>query len=200
MEITKLERMKILIRKKFILSIVSLIVIFTLAACSGKEQFTPKGDSSSNVQKGHEGMNHTGSSDVPEGLKESNNPTYPVGSYTIIHADHMPGMNGAEAIISRAFDTTVYTITYTPLHGGEKVENHKWVVHEEIENATEESYQPGDEVVLNAEHMEGMDGVTAIIDSAEQTTVYMVDYQDTETGENVTYHKWVTESELSPVE
>ena len=38
------------------------------------------------------------------------------------------------------------------------------------------------------------------IDTAEQTTVYMVDYTDTETGEKVTYHKWVTESELSPVE
>ncbi|EOR23018.1 hypothetical protein A499_15146 [Niallia nealsonii AAU1] len=45
-----------------------------------------------------------------------------------------------------------------------------------------------------------MDDVTATIDSAEETTVYMVDYQDTETGEDVTYHKWVTESELSQVE
>ena len=48
--------------------------------------------------------------------------------------------------------------------------------------------------------MEGMDGATAVIDTAEQTAVYMVDYTDTETGEKVTYHKWVTESELSPVE
>jgi len=112
----------------------------------------------------------------------------------------MPGMNEAEATISGAFDTTVYTITYTPLNGGEKVENHKWVIHEEIENATNDSYQAGDEVIINAEHMEGMDDVTATIDSAEETTVYMVDYQDTETGEDVTYHKWVTESELSQVE
>ncbi|XKB95198.1 YdhK family protein [Niallia sp. JL1B1071] len=189
-----------MISRKIILSIVSLVIIFTLAACSGKQETAPKGDSGSNVMEGHAGMNHTGSSDVPEGLKESINPTYPVGSSTIIHADHMPGMDGAEATISGAFDTIVYTITYTPLNGGEKVENHKWVIHEEIENATEQPYQPGDEVVLIAEHMEGMDGVTAIIDSAEQTTVYMVDYQDTETGEDVTYHKWVTESELSPVE
>ena len=52
-------------------------------------------------------------------------------------------------------------------------------------------------MVLNAEHMEGMKGATATIDSAEQTTVYMVDYTDTETEEKVTYHKWVTESELT---
>ena len=73
------------------------------------------------------------------------------------------------------------------------------MIHEEIENAGDEPFQPGDKVVLNAEHMEGMDGATAVIDSAEETTVYMIDYTDTETREKVTYHKWVTESELSPL-
>ncbi|WP_428910170.1 YdhK family protein [Niallia sp. Krafla_26] len=157
---------------------------------------------SSNVEEemDHAGMNHSGSSEVPEGLEEAENPTYPVGSKAMIHASHMPGMNGAEATISGAFDTTVYSVTYTPTTGGEPVEDHKWVIHEEIENAGDEPFQPGDEVVLNAEHMEGMKGATAMVDSAEQTTVYMVDYTDTETSEKVTYHKWVTESELSPVE
>src|SRR5699024_11743439 len=88
-------------------------------------------------------------------------------------------------------DTTVYIVTYTPTTGGEKVEDHKWVIHEEIENAEEETYEPGDEVVLEADHMEGMEGATATIDSAEDTTVYMVSYTDTETGEEVEYHKWV---------
>ena len=45
--------------------------------------------------------------------------------------------------------------------------------------------------------MEGMDGATATIDSAEETTVYMVDFTTTDTDEAVTNHKWVTESELS---
>ena len=45
-----------------------------------------------------------------------------------------------------------------------------------------------------------MDGVTAKIDSAEQTTVYMVDFTPTTGGEEVKNHKWVTESELSPAE
>lgn len=48
--------------------------------------------------------------------------------------------------------------------------------------------------------MEGMNGATAVIDSAEETTVYMVDFVATDSEEEVKNHKWVTESELSPVE
>jgi len=44
--------------------------------------------------------------------------------------------------------------------------------------------------------MEGMEGVTAKIDSAEETTVYVVDYTSTN-GEKIKNHKWLTESELS---
>src|SRR5699024_4182017 len=43
----------------------------------------------------------------PAGIQTEENPTYPVGSQVILTADHMPGMNGAEATISGAFDTTV---------------------------------------------------------------------------------------------
>jgi hypothetical protein len=146
---------------------------------------------------GHSNMNHSGSSEVPEGLKAAENPKYDVGSQAIIESDHMKGMKGAEATIVGAYDTTVYTITYTPTDGGEKVENHKWVIHEEIQDAGDEPFKPGSEVKINAEHMEGMDGATAEIDSAEATTVYMVDFTTTD-GEKVTNHKWVTESELSP--
>jgi hypothetical protein len=44
-----------------------------------------------------------------------------------------------------------------------------------------------------------MKGATAEIDSAEKTTVYMVDFTPTTGGEEVKNHQWVTESELSPV-
>lgn len=44
--------------------------------------------------------------------------------------------------------------------------------------------------------MTGMNGTTATIDFAEETTVYMVDFT-LESGEDVTNHKWVTEEELS---
>lgn len=60
-------------------------------------------------------------------------------------------------------------------------------------------FSQGMKVVLNADHMEGMKSAKAIIDSVQQTTVYMVDYIHTETGEQVPNHKWVTEDERSPV-
>lgn len=208
-------------REILFLTILTTLLLLVLGACANNndETQTTKDDdenteqSNSNMEENHmdsnseedmegidhAGMNHSGSSEVPDGLVEAENPTYPVGSKAIIHASHMPGMNGAEATISGAYDTTVYTVTYTPTTGGEPADGHKWVIHEEIENADEESFQTGDEVVLNAEHMEGMKGATATIDSAEQTTVYMVDYTDTKTAEKVTYHKWVTESELAPL-
>lgn len=42
-----------------------------------------------------------------------------------------------------------------------------------------------------------MKGAKATIDSAEKTTVYMVDYEPTTGGDPVKNHMWVTGSELS---
>jgi hypothetical protein len=47
------------------------------------------------------------------------------------------------------------------------VTNHKWVIHEEIKDASNKPYQPGAEVMLEADHMPGMKGAMATIDSAE---------------------------------
>ncbi|MBA5728602.1 YdhK family protein [Aerococcaceae bacterium INB8] len=148
----------------------------------------------------HGGMVHDESGEIPADLEEAENPTYPVGSEVIIQTDHMPGMMGATGEIVGAFDSIAYEITYTDTETGEEISNHKWVVREETENAQEEPYQAGDEVVLEAYHMPGMQGATATIDSAEDTTVYMVTYTDTETGDTVANHKWLTEDELAPAE
>jgi len=148
----------------------------------------------------HSAEEMSSNGEVPEDLQEAENPTYEVGSQAIIQADHMQGMDDAEATISGAFDTTVYTVSYTPTTGGERVEDHKWVIHEELEDPGEAPLEPGDEAVMNATHMEGMEGATATIDSAEETTVYMVDFVTTDTEEEVNNHKWVIESELAPVE
>lgn len=172
------------------------------------KQSGPHSDGHMNMEpESHSGghMNHSAeemssSGEVPGDLKEAVNPTYEVGSTARITADHMQGMDGAEATISGAFDTTVYTVSYMPTTGGEMVEDHKWVIHEELVNPGAAPLQPGDEVTMEATHMEGMEGAVATIDSAEQTTVYMVDFTTTNTGEEVQNHKWVTESELSPVE
>lgn len=196
-----------ILKKRTIIFLLTVITVLFLAACSNDnnehskmnngEKTEQDQQTNSNGHKGHEGMNHSGSAEVPEGLKEAENPTYKIGSKAIINADHMEGMNGAEATIVGAYDTTVYTISYTPTTGGEKVTNHKWIIHEEIKDASDSPYKPGDEVVVEADHMTGMKGTKAVIDSAQHTTVYMVDYTPTTGGEKVTNHKWVTESELS---
>lgn len=124
----------------------------------------------------HSGMDMSGSGDVPEGLKSAENPTFAVGDTSVITEAHMQGMEGAEATIVGAYDTVAYSISYDPMHGGERVKDHKWIIHEEIEGAQEDPYVVGDEVEVNAEHMSGMGGTTATIDSVEETTVYMVDF------------------------
>nr|WP_251127791.1 YdhK family protein [Exiguobacterium sp. s154] len=141
---------------------------------------------------------YSGSGEVPDDLQEAENPTFEVGSQAIIETDHMEGMKGAEATIVGAYDTTAYAVTDTPTDGGEPVENHKWVIHTELENPGDEPLETGDQATIAADHMEGMDGATATVDSTEETTVYMVDFVPTTGGEEVTNHKWVTESELSP--
>ncbi|MEX3616371.1 YdhK family protein [Paenibacillus glucanolyticus] len=189
--------------KPIILGVLASL-IFILGACGNTDganpESTPSKETSGSMDgMDHGSMNHSGSGEVPEGLKAAENPTYPVGTQALIETDHMPGMKGAKATIVGAYDTTVYTISYTPTNGGPEVKNHKWVIQEELKDAGKEPLQPGTEVVVNADHMEGMEGATAVIDSAEQTTVYMVDFTST-TGEQVKNHKWVTESELSPVQ
>jgi len=201
--------------KKILLALASLLTVITLAACAGNEENDTNQDEGmenmdhSNMDSDTEedseseesmDMDHSGSGEVPEGLKVSENPTYKVGSKAIIKDGHMEGMQGAEATIVGAYDTVAYAISYTPTNGGDLVENHKWVIHEEIPDAGEQPLEPGSEVTINAEHIEGMDEAKAVIDSAEETTVYMIDYTPTTGGERVTNHQWVTESELSPVE
>ena len=184
--------------KRMNLSFLTIVLAIFLAACSNGDKGNQHESTnhSDNHEETHD-MNHSSSGELPKGLREAVNPAFNIGSKAIINSNHMEGMKGAEATIVGAFDTTVYTISYTPTTGGEKVTNHKWIIHEEIKDTSVKPYKPGDEVVVEADHMKGMKGANAVIDSAQQTTVYMVDYTSTTSGEKVTKHKWVTESELS---
>ncbi|MBC9826354.1 YdhK family protein [Carnobacterium inhibens] len=207
-------------KKKIIGGVITLSSLALLAACSPQDSENqesvdtsvqssiPAAESSSESQmmsesegmdNGMDGMMHDDSGEIPEGLQEAENPTYPVGDTVTIQTDHMAGMEGATGTIVGAFDTVAYEVTYEPTNGDSIVENHKWVLKEEIPEARnqEEPLSEGTEVTLEASHMEGMEGVTATIDSAEETTVYMLDYQPTDGGEMVKNHKWVTEDELS---
>ncbi|QHT47864.1 YdhK family protein [Bacillus sp. SB49] len=185
--------------------VLSAVVLVGLAACgnddSGQDEkkdqeATDTQQMSHEEKSGHESMDHSGSGEVPDDLKEAEDPTFAVGSKAMITADHMPGMDGAEATVVGAYDTTAYIVSYEPTDGGERVTDHKWVIHEEIEGHNDQTFEPGEEVTLRADHMPGMDGAKATIESKEATTVYMVDYVPVDGGEEVTNHKWVTESEL----
>ncbi|MCM3387828.1 YdhK family protein [Ureibacillus chungkukjangi] len=184
---------------KFSFVIIVLAIVLNLSACGDNEDAAhdmSQDDNEETTNMDHSTMKHLSDGKLPEGLKEASYPTYSVGSTAIIQANHMEGMNNAEATIVGAYDTTVYAVSYTPSNGGEPVTNHKWVIHEELKGAGEDPLKPGDQATINADHMHGMQGATGTIDSAIETTVYMVDYIST-TGEKVTNHKWVTESELS---
>lgn len=200
-------------QRKLLMGLFSLSAAALLAACStdtnteevtvGSESVSMESmveESSASVSEGMGDMVHDESGEIPEGLMEAENPTYKIGDSVIMQASHMEGMEGAEATIIGAFDTVAYAVSYDPTNGDTRVENHEWVIHEEILDAGTDPFAVGDEVMLEAEHMEGMKGATATIDSAETTTVYMVDYKDTVTGETIKNHKWVTEQELAPVE
>ncbi|MFC4712951.1 YdhK family protein [Planococcus dechangensis] len=204
-------------KNKLMMSALSVVAVVGLSACNTDDTQTDMneqmeenmGQDSEDMNEqmeenmdddSHMGMDHSGSGEVPDDLVEAQDPLYEVGSQVIIETDHMQGMMGAEATISGAYDTTVYAVSYTPEGGGQPVENHKWVIHEELEDAPGEPYAVGDEVVLDTDHMQGMKGATATVDSAEQTTVYMVDFDMMGGGDRVMNHKWVTEDELSPVE
>lgn len=133
---------------------------------------------------------------APEGITESSDPTYPVGTVVQLTANHMQGMEGATATISGAYRTYTYSVNYMPAGGGDPVTDHKWVVQEEIEDARDERLADGSEVTLLAEHMDGMQGAPATIASSTDETVYMVDYESD--GMKMTNHKWVVESEIQP--
>ena len=185
----------------------ALGVALVLAGCASgaddNQQTDPsateehQGHGGNNAESGDEEMEHPmDGGPAPEGIAEASEPTYPVGTEVQLTADHMEGMEGATATISGAFDTYTYSVNYTPAGGGDPVTDHKWVVQEEIEDAGDERLADGTEVTLLTEHMEGMEGVKAIIASSTDETVYMVDYETD--GMKMTNHKWVVESEIQP--
>lgn len=187
--------------KNLLITFIAAITLI-LTACGTSDESSEESEemNSDKEEISHSDMDHSSSGKVPEDLEEAENPTYSTESQVIIQTDHMEGMEGATATVTGAYDTTAYTVTYTPTTGGEEVQNHKWVAHEEMEDAKEIPFESGEEVVLNADHMKGMEGTTATIDSAQDAILYMVTYRNTETGEKVEDHKWVTGEELAPAE
>ena len=105
----------------------------------------------------HEGMDHHAVTPT-DTFTPAEDPAYPVGAEVIMLADHMPGMAGAAARVSGAFDTVLYAINYTNADTGEEVLWHRWVIHEEIQGSGDEPWKGGDQVILLPGHISGMGG------------------------------------------
>ena len=168
-----------------------------VAACSTTDTTTETETTMTQDHTDHAAHDHPeDGGPAPAGIKEAANPKYPVGTEVTLTADHMPGMDGANATISGAFDTYTYAIDYTPTDGGEPVRDHKWVVQEELEDAGEQLLADGTTKTILANHMQGMEGAEATIVSSTDETVYMVDIDSPDM--TMKRHKWVVESEIEP--
>ncbi|MCP3424459.1 YdhK family protein [Rothia sp. AR01] len=188
--------------------------LLTGCAAGGDDDAAPSASASASQggeegHGGHGGMAHGGDGEhgggmrhsmdggpVPEGMTPAADPEYPVGSEVTLAADHMEGMDGAPATIVGAYDTYAYSVDYAPTTGGDRVEDHRWVVQEELTGAGPDRLADGAEVTLEAGHMEGMEGAAATIASSTDETVYVVDYKAD--GMTMTNHRWVVESEIRP--
>ncbi|WP_448223782.1 YdhK family protein [Gordonia iterans] len=145
----------------------------------------------------HSMMDHpSDGGEAPAGMQPAVDPKYPVGTEVTLNADHMQGMQGTKAKIVGAYRTYTYSVSYVPTTGGDRVTDHKWVVQQEIKDAGARRLPDGTEVTLVADHMKGMNGAKATIDSSTAETVYMVDFEAH--GMTMKNHKWVVESEISP--
>lgn len=69
-------------------------------------------------------------------------------------------------------------------------------VPEGMVEAANPEYPVGTTVILTADHMPGMEGVTATIVGAYDTFTYSVDYVPTDGGDPITDHKWVVQEEI----
>ena len=114
-------------------------LVFTGCSTGGdQDQGTP---STTSQHEGHGSSSDSGGMEhpmdggpAPEGIETAASPTYPVGTEVTLTADHMEGMDGANATIAGAYDTYTYAVDFTPSAGGEPVNDHKWVVQQEIKD------------------------------------------------------------------
>lgn len=191
---------------KVLLFKITLLSVIVLSACSWNDA-TNTEDAAENIEEltnntgeeigkeGAEYLHEHAEHKIPEGLKESENPKFPVGSTAIVNASHTDGMEGAEATIKAAYDTIVYSVAYNPTNGDPIEENHKWFVEGELVGVDEKELNEGANVIIDADHAPGMLGAEGEIETVEKTTVYIVDYTNS-LGETVTNHLWLKESEL----
>lgn len=157
-----------------------------------EEPYEPKIDKEHNTEMkslpGEEGFSD---------YKAASKPTFPIGSQVILNGEHANGMYGANGTVVAAFDTIAYSVSYTPTTGGERVTNYQWIVNEELVDNNDVAFEVGDKVVTSADHQQGIHNTEVTIDAVRPTTVYLVDYIDTENNKKISNYKWLIEDELS---
>lgn len=144
----------------------------------------------------HEDVSESTWGELPKGLKEAKNPKFPVGTKVIINAAHNAEMEGQEGVIVGAYDTTAYSVTYYPTTNNQEVVNYKWVIQEEVKGTDDGPLKENSEVYIYANREVGMAGAEGIIETVQDTTVYMVDYKTTD-NRDIKNYQWFIESELS---
>ncbi|AYW48613.1 hypothetical protein C7K38_09670 [Tetragenococcus osmophilus] len=158
-------------------------------------------DPSGPMDHGDMEMQHNRHEEEPEDMQEAKDPEYPVGEDVKVTDAHMEMMDGVTATISGAYDTTLYQVTFTPEDSDEPIEDHKWVVKEELSSEDDsKNYEKGDEVTLTADHMDGMQGQIAEITGVHEGPAYMINFEPNDGSQEFVNHKWVTEDELSAVD
>lgn len=140
-------------------------------------------------------MHKHGSSKKVNDLRKAKQPKYKADSKVKLSADHMKGMKGANATIVNAYASKLYAVDYKSTSDKKVVKDHKWVTNDEIEGNRKE-YKKGDKVTLTADHMPGMKKSSAKIVEIKHGPAYMVNYQPTNGGKQVTNHKWIAEDEI----
>ncbi|MCF1686064.1 YdhK family protein [Tetragenococcus halophilus] len=142
----------------------------------------------------HMHMQHVESGDLPENIKEVENPKYPVGTTVELLTDHMSDILHAKAIVDGVYDTTVYSVTYSDTNTNDQIADHKWVVDGEV--IYNGSVDVDDQVTILDKLMDGMQGATATIERITTEPVYMIDYYSSDHGRWVKNHQWIVESAL----
>src|SRR5699024_10641741 len=114
--------------------LLAILTIGVLAACGGNEESTPNNNSNSEMETSennenannddsnesstHDEMDPSSSEEVLDELEDAVSPKYEEERKEIIETDHMSNMNCDKATIYNDYETTSYTISYTPSNSG----------------------------------------------------------------------------------
>lgn len=80
---------------------------------------------------------------------------------------------------------------------GEMMHDDSGEIPEGLQAAENPTYNIGDSVIINTDHMPGMQGAEASIAGAFDTIVYEVSFSPTNGDPRVTNHKWVIKEEIA---